>query len=86
MSEWTGYPEEDPDLLEEQRAWDEKQAAWSEAQQEAEEREWYYYVCWYYSPEGWLERFYDDFITKYGTDEDRKKRITIPPRKYLKWE
>lgn len=62
MREWTGYPEEHPDLLEERRRYEEE----LEFQREQAERQEYEYYIWYHTaPEAWIERFCDWFVDRY---------------------
>lgn len=60
---WTGYPEEDPEVLREHQEYEERQA-YEERRQEDAELEAYYEH--YFSLDGWIDRMYDEFMAKYG--------------------
>jgi len=59
---WDGYPEEDPDLLRERQEYEEIQAYEFRRWQEEAKQAYYEY---YFTPEAWIDRFYDEFRKKY---------------------
>jgi len=60
---WTGYPEEDPELLRERQEYEEREAYEERRRQDEEEQAYYEH---YFSLDGWIDRMYDEFIKMYG--------------------